>query len=79
MDWDAPLDTTYYFMLNKGGDFWETHHAIYKNNYTQHDTSVASFVMNVTEGNEIGLKAWFNGSGTKSAVIFASIYIEVLD
>lgn len=81
-DWGSPNNIYYHAMITSTlGDMWPTHNSIYKTGDNAIHQGYNSFILNVTEGVEIGLTIWLTGvsSTTNTNAANFSMTIEVID
>ena len=76
LDWNAPTEKSYYFIINKNSDeYWDTHSCIRKTNQIQQVISLTKTI-NVVENDIISLV--YSGDAG-STTINASLTVEILD
>lgn len=76
LDWNAPIDKSYYFIINKNtGEYWDSHSCIRKTNQIQQVISFTK-IINVSENDIISLVYSGDAGSTE---IKASLIVEILD
>ena len=81
-DYDAPSSVFYHAMVTtaKSGELWSTHNAVYKQYNIATHQGYGSFILNVQEGEQIGLLVWLTGVSTATTInaVNYSMTIEVI-
>ena len=81
-DWDTPTGINYHAMIaDSSGDLWSTHNSVYKNDNNAIHQGYGSLILNVTEGQQIGLLVWLTGVSGATTIGSAnySMTVEVID
>lgn len=81
-DWDSPNNINYHAMVTtSSGDMWITHNSVYKDSNNAIHQGYGSFILNVQEGEQIGLLVWLTGVSGATTIGSAnySMTVEVID